>query len=47
MVVLEKKNLLVTIGQDGFLKVIDLKEFTVLKSFKVDEFCLSVIVVLK
>lgn len=47
MIVLEKKNLLVTIGNDGFLKVIDLKESTVLKSFKVDEFCLSVIVTLK
>ncbi|CAK91037.1 unnamed protein product (macronuclear) [Paramecium tetraurelia] len=47
LIVLEKKNLLVTIGQDGFLKVIDLKELIVLKSFKVDEFCLSCIVTLK
>jgi len=47
MIVLDKKKLLVTIGNDGFLKVIDLKENVVLKSFKVDEFCLSSIVTLK
>jgi factor associated with neutral sphingomyelinase activation len=38
---------MVTIGQDGFLKVIDLKENVILKSFKICEFQLSVIVPIK
>ncbi|KAM3128031.1 hypothetical protein pb186bvf_019877 [Paramecium bursaria] len=41
------KNVLVTIGNDGFLKVFDLKENQLLKSFKIYNFCLSVIVPLK
>ena len=40
-------NNLITIGSDGFLKIFDLKEKSVLKSFKICDFCLSVIVPIK
>lgn len=42
-----KPNSVVTIGQDGFLKVFDLNERICLKSFKICEFCLSSIVPIK
>lgn len=32
---------ILTVGNDGFIKVIDIQEKTILKSFKVCDFCLS------
>lgn len=32
---------ILTVGYDGFIKVVDIKEKNVLKSFKVCDFCLS------
>jgi factor associated with neutral sphingomyelinase activation len=42
-----KPNTIVSIGQDGFLKVFDLVERACQKSFKICEFCLSSIVPIK
>lgn len=42
-----KPNTVVTVGQDGFLKVFDLAERVCQKSFKICEFCLSSIVPVK
>jgi hypothetical protein len=32
---------ILTVGNDGFIKVIDIQEKAILKSFKVCDFCLS------
>ena len=40
------KNI-ITIGTDGFLKIFDLNTKSILKQFKISEFCLSSFVCLK
>ena len=42
-----KPNSLLTIGSDGFLKIFDIAEKVCLKSFKICEFHLSCITVIK
>lgn len=42
-----KPNSLLTIGQDGFLKIFDVYEKVCIKSFKICDFMLSSIAVLK
>ena len=42
-----KPNHVVTIGQDGFLKVYNLNEKNCLKSFKICDYCISAIVPIK
>jgi hypothetical protein len=42
-----KPNTIVTIGQDGFLKVFDTYERSCQKSFKISDSCLSSIVSIK
>ena len=42
-----KPNSLLTIGQDGFLKIFDVYDKTCIKSFKICDFVLSSITMLK